>query len=97
MALIEEAISEAEQDITEETDLLAGTETETEDTRNKNVIHPDLQVPTVQKRRNLQPEYTNRYGFQATIIYCALTHLSMKRGFNKFKQKGKKLVTAELE
>ena len=48
MALIEEAISEAKQYIAEGTDLLAGTETKTEDTRNKNMIHPDLQVPTVE-------------------------------------------------
>ena len=47
MALIEEAIVEAERDITEGTDILAGTETETEDTRNEIVIHPDLQVLTV--------------------------------------------------
>ena len=47
MALIEEAIIEAEQDIVEENDLLAGNETKTEDTQNKNVIHPDFQVPTV--------------------------------------------------
>ena len=33
--LIEEAISEAERDIAEATDLLAGTETETEDARKK--------------------------------------------------------------
>ena len=48
MVLIEEAISEAEQDIAEGTELIAGTETETEDTRDENVIHPDLQVPTVE-------------------------------------------------
>ena len=34
MALIKEAIAEAEQDIAEGTDLLSGTETETEDARN---------------------------------------------------------------
>ena len=79
MALIEEAIAEAERDIAEGTDLLAGTETETEDARNENVIHPCLQVPTVEhtynlrRRRNPRPDYTNRYGFQATIIHCALT------------------------
>ena len=67
------------------------------------MIHPDLQVPTVQhtyklrQRRNLRPDYTNRYGFQSTIIHYALTQLLMKRGLNKFKQKGKKMVTAELE
>ena len=65
--IIDEAIAEAEQDIVEGTDLLAGTETETEDIRNKNVIHPDLQVPTVehtynlQRRRNPRPDYTNIY------------------------------------
>ena len=69
MALIEEAISEAEQDIAEWTDLIAGNKIETEDTRNENVIHPDLQVPTVEYTYNLRqrkyprPEYTNRYGF----------------------------------
>ena len=41
-ALIEEATAEADQDIAEGTDLLAVTETETEDTRNENVIHPDF-------------------------------------------------------
>ena len=46
MALIEEAISEAEQDIAEVTELLSGTETETDDTRDKNVIHLETQVPT---------------------------------------------------
>ena len=35
MALVEDSIEGAERDITEGTDLLAGTETETEDTRNK--------------------------------------------------------------
>ena len=42
MALIEEDIAEAEQDIVEGTDLLTVTETETEDAPNKNVIHPYL-------------------------------------------------------
>ena len=42
LALIEEAIAEAERDIAEANDLLAGTETENEETRNENVIHPDL-------------------------------------------------------
>ena len=64
MALIEEAISGVERDIVEGTDILAGTKTETEDTRNENVIHPDLQVPTVEqtynlrRRRNPRTEYT---------------------------------------
>ena len=103
MVLIEEDIAEAERDIAEGNDLLAGTETETEDIRNKNVIHPDLQVMTVEqnynlrRRRNPRSEYTNRYDFQATIIHCALTQLSMKRGLKKFKQKVEKVVTAELE
>ena len=35
LALIEEAIEEAERDIVEGTDLLAGTETKTEEARNK--------------------------------------------------------------
>ena len=69
LELIEEAIAESEQDIAEGTNLLSGTETETEETRNKNVIHLDLQVPTVEhtynlrRRRNPQPDYTNRYVF----------------------------------
>ena len=54
MALIEESIAEAEQDIAEETDLLAGTKTETENTWNENLIHPDLQVPTVEHTYNLR-------------------------------------------
>ena len=66
LALIEEAIIEAERDIAEAIDLLARTETETEEARNENVIHPDLQVPTVEHTYNLhqrkhpQPHYTNR-------------------------------------
>ena len=103
LALIEEAIAEAEQDIAEATDLLAGTEIENEETRNENLIHPALQVPTLEhtynlrRRKHPRPYCTNRYGFQATIIYCALTKLSMKRGLNKFKKKGETAVTAELE
>ena len=103
LALVEEAIAEAELDIAEATDLIAGTETENEEARNENVIHPDLQVPTVEhtynflRRTHPQPDYTNRYGFQATIIHCALTQLSMKRGLKKFKKKGETAVTAELE
>ena len=67
LELIEEAITEAERDIAEATDLLEGTETETEEARNENVIHPDLHVPTVEhtykfgQRKNPRPEYTNRY------------------------------------
>ena len=103
LALIDEATTEAERDIAEGTDLLAGTETETEEARNENVIHPALQVPTVEHTYNLRqgkhprPDYTSRYGFQATIIHCALTQLSMKRGPKKFKKKGENTVTAELE
>ena len=69
MEIIEEAIAEAEQDIAEGPELLAGTETETEDTRDKKVIHPYLQVPAVEhtynlrRRSNPRPDYTNRYGF----------------------------------
>ena len=48
LALIEEAIVEVERDITEATDLLAGTETENEEARNENVTHPALQVQTVE-------------------------------------------------
>ena len=85
MSLIEEDIPEAEWGIAEGTDLIAGTETETEEVQNKNVVHTDLQVPTVKhtynlcRRRNPWQDYTSRYGFQATIIHCALTELSMKR------------------
>ena len=95
LARIEEAIAEAERYIAEGTDLLAVTETETKETQNENVIHPDLQVPTVEhtynlrRRRNPRPDYTNRYGFQVTIIHCALTQLSMNRGIKKFKRKAK--------
>ena len=69
LALIEEAIAEAERDIAEATDLLAGTETENEEAQNENLIHPALQVPTVEhtynlwRRKNPRPDYTNRYGF----------------------------------
>ena len=81
MALIEEAISEAERYIAEGNDLLSGPETETDGAWNENVIHPDLQITTVEhtynlrRRRNPRPDYTNGYGFQSTIIYCALTQL----------------------
>ena len=54
LALIEKAIAEAERDIAEATDLLAGTETKNEEARNENVIHPDLQVPTVEHTYNLR-------------------------------------------
>ena len=54
LALIEEAITEAERDIAEATDLLAGTETENEEAQNENLIHPDLQVPTVEHTYNLR-------------------------------------------
>ena len=69
MALIKENIAEAEQDIAEGTDLLAGNETETEDAQRKNMIHPDLQAPTVEHKYNLRQrenpwlDYTNRYEF----------------------------------
>ena len=48
LTIIEEAIEEAEWDIAEGTDLLAGTETKIEEARNENVIHPYLQVLTVE-------------------------------------------------
>ena len=102
-AFIEEVIAEAEQDIAEANDLISGTETETEETRNENMIHPDLQVPTVEHKYNLwqrkhpQTDYTNIYGFQSTIIHYALTQQSMKRGLDKFKKKGENAVTAKLE
>ena len=54
LALIQEAITESEQDITEGTDILAGTETETEEAQNENVIHLTLQVPTVEHTYNLR-------------------------------------------
>ena len=103
MALTEEAIAEADGGIAEGTDLLAGAETKTEDTRDEYVIHPYFQVPTVEHTYNLQQgmnqrtDYTNIYEFQSTIIHCAQTQLSMKRGLNKFKFSGGKSVTAELE
>ena len=53
LTLFEEAIPEAQRDIAEGTDLLAGTETETEEAGNENVIHPYLQVPTVEHTYNL--------------------------------------------
>ena len=67
------------------------------------MIHPYLQVPTEEHTYNLRrrgdqrPDYTHKYGFQETIIQYTLTQLSMKRGIKKFKQKGAKAVTAELE
>ena len=91
ISLIEEAISEEKQYIAEGTDLLSRTTIETEDTQNKNVIHPYFQVPAVEHKYNSRhpwPDYTNRCGFQATIINCAPTKLSTKRGLKKFKQKG---------
>ena len=100
---LEEAIVEAERDIAEGKELLAGAETKTEDTRDKNVIHLDFQVPkeehtyNFRRRGNLRPDYTHGNGFQATIIHYALTHLPMKCGLKKFKQKVKKVVIAELE
>ena len=87
----------------EGTDLLAGTETENEEARNKNLIHQDLQVPTVEhtynlrRRRNPRPYYTKIYRFQGTRIHCDLTQLSIKRGLKKFRKEGEKLITAELE
>ena len=95
LALVEEAIAEAEIDIAEATDLLAGTETENEEARNKIMIYPDLQVPTVEhtyylrQRKHPRPEYTNRYVFHTTIIHCALTQLSMKRVLKTFNKKAK--------
>ena len=92
LTLIEEAIAESERYIAEATDLLAGTVTETEEARHENLIHPALQVPTVeqtynlQQRKYLRPECTNIYGFQATIINCALTKLLINRGLKKFEK-----------
>ena len=66
LALIEEAIAEEERDIAEANDLLVGTETEIEEARNENMIHPALQVPTVEHTYNLRQrkhpctDYTNR-------------------------------------
>ena len=42
LELIEEAITEAERYIAEASDIIAGTETENEEARNENVIHPAL-------------------------------------------------------
>ena len=97
MALIEEAIAEAEQDIVEGAEILSGNSDKDggEDARDKNVIHPETQVPTteneynLQQQGNLHPDYSHHYGFQSTIIHCALTELSMKCGLKKFKQAGK--------
>ena len=81
MAIIEEVTAEAERDIAEETELIAGTDTETYEARDKNVIHTDLQVPTVKhtynlrRGRNPRPDYTKIYVLQATIIHCALPQL----------------------
>ena len=81
LEVIEEAIKEAERDNTEATDLLSGTETKNEEARNENEIHPALHVPTVEHTHNLRrrkyprPDYTNRFGFLATIIHCVLTLL----------------------
>ena len=75
MELIEEAIPEEERDIAEGKELIEGTETETEDTWDENVIYPYLQVPTEEhtynlwRRGNRRPNYTHRYGFQATLIH----------------------------
>ena len=54
LELVEDAVAEAELDIAEGADLLAGTETKTEEARNENVIHPDLQVPTVEHTYKLR-------------------------------------------
>ena len=53
LALIKEAIADAERDIAKGSDILAGNETKTKEIRNENVIHPDLQVPTVETTYNL--------------------------------------------
>ena len=96
MELIKEAVSEADRDIAEVTELLAGNEAETEYTRDENVIYTDSKVPTeehtynLQQRGNQQPDFTHRNGSQATIIHYALTQLSMERGLKKFKQKAGK-------
>ena len=82
MELIEGAIEEAERCIAEGSEILAGTEAKTEDTKDENVIHPGLHIPTEDhtynfcKRGNQRPDYTHRYGFQAAIIHYTLTQLS---------------------
>ena len=48
MALIEEAIAEAELDKTEGAELLSGDKIETYDTRYKHVIHLEAQVQTAE-------------------------------------------------
>ena len=74
-------MAESEQDIVEGTALTEGTEIKTEYILDENVIHPDLQVPTVEhtynlwQRRNPHMDYTNRYEFKSTIIHCAITQV----------------------
>ena len=53
MEIIQEGIAETEQDTAEGAELLAGTETETENTWDKNVMHPYLQVPALTQTYNL--------------------------------------------
>ena len=56
MAIIEEAVAEAERDIAEGTKPLAGIayEDRGEDARDKNLIHPKTQVATTENVYNLQ-------------------------------------------
>ena len=74
MELIEEAILEVEQNIMEGTELLAGIETETDDTRDENLIHPETQVQTEEHTYSLhrggdwRMDYMHQYGFQVTVI-----------------------------
>ena len=73
-----------------------------EDSLDENVILPDTQVPTaenvynLQRRGNQQPDYSHRYGFQATIVHCVIIQLSMKRVLKKFKQAVKNAVASKL-
>ena len=55
MALIEESINESERDIAEGTKLLSGNTGKygKEDARDKNMIHPETQVPTTENVYNL--------------------------------------------
>ena len=69
LALIEEAITEAERYTAEATDLLAGTETENEEAQNENVIHPDLQVPTVDTHTTCGKENTHSQTTQTDMDF----------------------------
>ena len=62
MALIEEAIFKAEQDIADGTKLIAGNayKDDREGAQDKNVIHPETQVPTTENLYNLRRRVNQR-------------------------------------